>query len=203
MLIGHKVLRMMERAETRADWKFSLLLVAVSTVGLLLLIVYTAYFFVWIPVITIIVFLFCLIVMAVAAMQKQPRQTISLLLAMLAFVAIAAALDKGGDSLRSSLRWLLWSRRFKAEVLAQPSLRNGELRHMEWDATGFAGVANSTLYLVFDPSDALATVTRPVKAAGIPCEVPLVRRLEKHWYAVRFYTDEEWGDCPWSNARRH
>lgn len=134
---------------------------------------------------------------------KQPRQTMSLLLAMLAFVAIAAALDKGGDSLRSSLRWLLGSRRFKAEVLAQPSPRNGELRHMEWDATGFAGVANSTLYIVFDPSDALATVTRPVKAAGIPCEVPLVRRLEKHWYAVRFYTDEEWGDCPWSNLRRN
>jgi hypothetical protein len=203
MPIGHKVLRMMARAETRANWKLPLLLVAACTVGLLLLIVYTAYFFVWIPVITTVVCLFCLIVMTVAAIQKQPRQTVSILLATLAFVAIATALDKGGDSLRSSLRWLLWSRNFKAEVLAQPSLRNGELRHMEWDATGFAGVANSTLYLVFDPSDALATVTPPVKAAGIPCEVPLVRRLEGHWYAVRFYTDEEWGDCPWSNAKGH
>jgi hypothetical protein len=172
MLIRHKLLRVIERAETRADWKLPLLLVAASSVGLLLLIVSTAYFFVWIPVVTIVVCFFCLLVIAVAAIQKQLRQTISLLLAMLAFVAIAAALDKGGDSLRSSLRWLLWSRRFKAEVLAQPSLRNGELRHMEWDATGFAGVANNTLYLVFDPSDALATVTHPVRATGIPCEVP-------------------------------
>jgi hypothetical protein len=192
-----------DTAETGAYWKLPLLVVAASAVGFLLLIVYTAYFFFWIPFISIIICLISLILMAITAISKKQRQIISPLLAIIAFVAVAAALSAGGEALRSSLRWLLWSPRFKAELLAQPSPRNGELKHMEWDATGFAGVANSTLYLVFDPSDALAIVTLPGKVAGLPCEVPLVRRLEKHWYAVRFYTDEEWGECPSSRAVQH
>jgi hypothetical protein len=194
---------MKDAIETGTYWKLPLLVVAVSAVGFLLLIVYTAYFFVWIPLFAIIVCLFCFVVMAVAAIRKRKRQIISLLLAIVALVAVAAALFKEGDALRSYLRWLLWSQRFKAELLAQPSPPNGELKHLEWDGTGFGGVANSTLYLVFDPSDALATVTTPGKVAGLPCEVPLVQQLEKHWYAVRFYTDEEWGDCPGSRAVRH
>jgi len=67
---------------------------------------------------------------------------------------------------------------------------------MEWEATGFAGVANNTVYLVFDPTDVLSQAARshsPGKYRGIPCEVLLVRRLESHWYSVWFYTDEEWG----------
>jgi hypothetical protein len=196
---------MVERdtVETGTYWKLPLLIVAASVVGLLLLILYTAYFFIWIPFFAIIGCLFCFILMTIAAIRKRKRQIISLLLAIIALVAVDAALFKGGDALRSSLRWWLWSQRFKAELLAQPSPQNGELRHLEWDATGFGGVANNTLYLVFDPSDSLATVTRSGKVAGLPCEVPPVRQLEKHWYAVRFYTDEEWGDCPSSGPARH
>ena len=190
-------------AETRANWKLPLLTVAASTAGFLLVIIYTAYFFVWIPFIATIVCLVWLILVVIAAILRQRRQIMSLMVAMAAFVAVAAVLDKGGESLRSYLRWFLWSRSFKAEVLAQPSPRAGELRHMEWEATGFASVAYTTSYLVFDPSDALEKVTRPGKVAGIPCEVPGVRRLEKHWYAVQFYTDEESGKCPWSSAARH
>jgi hypothetical protein len=190
-------------AATGACWKLPTLIVAASAVIFLLLIICTAYFFVWIPSFAIIGCLFCFILMAIAAIRKRKRQIISSLLAIIALAAVAAALLKGGDALRSYLRWLLWSQRFKAELMAQPSPQNGELRHLEWDATGFAGVANSTLYLVFDPSDALATVTAPGKVAGLPCEVPVVRQLEKRWYAVRFYTGEEWGDCPWSSTVRH
>jgi hypothetical protein len=90
----------------------------------------------------------------------------------------------------------LWSRQFKAEVLALPAPVNGELRHVEWEATGFAGVANVTVYLVFDPTDSLAAAAKrhsPGKFAGIPCEVFRVLRLESHWYSVLFYTDEAWG----------
>jgi hypothetical protein len=67
---------------------------------------------------------------------------------------------------------------------------------MEWEATGFAGVANNTDYLVFDPTDSLAMPAKshsPGKFSGIPCEVPRVLRLESRWYSVEFYTDEEWG----------
>jgi hypothetical protein len=199
------VLHVVERdiAEAEAYWKLPLLVVAAAAAAFLLLILYTAYFFIWIPFVTIIACLLCLVLMAIAAIRKRKRQIISPLLAIIAFVAVAAALLEGGDALRSSLRWLLWSQHFKAELLAQPSPPNGELRHLEWDATGFAGVANSTLYVVFDPSDALASVTRSGKVAGVPCEILLARQLEKHWYAVRFYTDEEWGDCPSSSAARH
>jgi hypothetical protein len=66
-----------------------------------------------------------------------------------------------------------------------------------WEATGFAGVANNTLYLVFDPTDALASAARtgsPGKFTGLPCEVLKVRRLERQWYSVMFYTDEAWGE---------
>jgi len=186
-------------AEPRGDWKLPLLLVAASTIGFLLLIVYTAYFFVWIPFIATIVGLVCLILMVIAAIRKRRRQIILLLLATVAFVATAAVLDKGGDSLRSYLRWLLWSRRFKAEVLAQPAPSNGELRHMVWEETGFAGVANVTTYIAFDPSDALSKAHLPGKVAGIPCTVLRAFRLERHWYSVWFYTDETWSECPWSN----
>lgn len=67
---------------------------------------------------------------------------------------------------------------------------------MEWEATGFAGVANVTIYLVFDPTDSLAVAAKshsPGKYSGIPCEVLAVLRLESHWYSVKFYTDEAWG----------
>ena len=165
----------------------------------MLLIVYTAYFFVWIPLIAAIVGLVCLILTVIAAIRKRRRRIILLLLATVAFVATAGVLDVGGKSLRSYLRWLLWSRRFKAEVLAQPAPSNGELRHMIWEETGFAGVANVTTYIAFDPSDALSNAHLPGKVVGIPCTVLRALRLERHWYSVWFYTDETWSECPWSN----
>jgi hypothetical protein len=80
--------------------------------------------------------------------------------------------------------------------MAQLPPVNGELRHVEWEATGFAGVANSTTYLVFDPTDSLSVQHPSGGFGGIPCRVALVRRLERQWYSVLFYTDEVWGDCP-------
>jgi hypothetical protein len=76
----------------------------------------------------------------------------------------------------------------------------GELRHIVWEATGFAGVDYDTVYLVFDPSDSLSKTRMPGKPMGIPCLVRRVTRLERGWYTVRFYTDEEWGYCPSNQA---
>jgi hypothetical protein len=100
--------------------------------------------------------------------------------------------------IRDTARWLVLSHHYKQIVLAQPQSASGGLKHIEWDATGFVGVANNTNYLVFDPADTLSTATkrhRPGKFTGIPCEVRYVRRLESHWYAVFFYTDENWNGC--------
>jgi hypothetical protein len=100
-------------------------------------------------------------------------------------------------ALHETARWLGRSREYKDKVLAQPA-SNGELRHIEWDGSGFAGIANQTVYLVFDPSDSLSAGGEGRgrnKFNGVPCEVPPVQRLESHWYSVVFYTDQDWSHC--------
>jgi len=59
---------------------------------------------------------------------------------------------------------------------------------------GWAG-QDTVVYVVFDPRDSLSQAAishQPGKYDGIPCEVFLVRRLESHWYTVRFYTNSDW-----------
>jgi hypothetical protein len=127
------------------------------------------------------------------AIGKRRRQS---LLALVIFWAVSAVLVKNYSSVRDECRWLVWSHEYKAKVLAQRDPGTGELKHIEWDGWGFPGAGDTTVYLVFDPTDALSVAARshrPGKFGGLPCEVPLVRRLESHWYAVRFYTDEWWG----------
>ena len=89
------------------------------------------------------------------------------------------------------MRWFLHSNRFKARVLSEPSRQDGLLKHAEWDGWGLAG-NDTTVYLVFDPSDQLATPSRtaaPGKYPGLPCEVARVNSLERYWYTVLFYTE--------------
>jgi hypothetical protein len=96
-----------------------------------------------------------------------------------------------------SARWLLKSRKYKHEVMLEPSGPNGELKHIEWDGWGWGG-NDTTVYLVFDPENALAdgaTSGLSGRYPGIPCEVYRVRRLEDRWYAVQFYTETDWSHC--------
>jgi hypothetical protein len=172
--------------------------VAVATgIVFALLVIYSAYgLFVYLFLIAPIICVTFLVLLVISAIRKRKRDCLSAALGLAAFVAVSVPLVLNKDDLRASLRWLLWSRHFKAEVLAQPAPVNAELRHMEWEATGFAGVANQTVYLVFDPADSLSVAGRshtPIKTIGIPCEVPHVRRLESQWYSVWFYADEVWG----------
>jgi len=41
-------------------------------------------------------------------------------------------------------RWLVWSRSYKAEVLAQPDSANKELKHIEWDGWDGRGWTRSS-----------------------------------------------------------
>ncbi|MGC2528472.1 MAG: hypothetical protein WA639_12040, partial [Candidatus Acidiferrum sp.] len=113
----------------------------------------------------------------------------------LALIVSAVLLGSVGCGKSSSaVRWLFFSHGYKSEVLAQ-SPKNGELKHIEWDGWGWAG-QDTTVYLVFDPTDSLSAAAKgnhPGKFDGIPCEVPVVHRLESYWYTVQFYTDEFWG----------
>lgn len=102
------------------------------------------------------------------------------------------------DSTHTRGRWLLESKAYKATVQSQPNPSNGGLKHAEWDSWGFAGVGDTVEYVVFDPNDSLGTVAKshsPGKLSDIPCEVQRVRRLEKYWYTVLFYTDTDWDHC--------
>ena len=101
------------------------------------------------------------------------------------------------QDMKTDARWLLSSGRYKSEVLAQPMPGDGEFKHLEWDAWGWATI-DTTAYLVFDPSNSLsraASTHESGKFAGISCEVPNVRRLESQWYLVTFYTNQQWGRC--------
>jgi len=98
---------------------------------------------------------------------------------------------------RTTARWLVWSHNYKDKVLVQQPPTNGDFRHVEWDGWGWGG-QDTTVFLVFDPTDSLssaASIHQSGKFDGIPCAVPEVRRLESQWYAVRFYTNQNWDRC--------
>lgn len=97
---------------------------------------------------------------------------------------------------REAVRWLFWSREYKREVMAQPARPNGDLKHIEWDGSGFVW-SSDRLYLAFDPTDALLAVAKSHEGEfnGTLCHVYSVQRLERHWYAVLFYFDEAWDGC--------
>lgn len=142
------------------------------------------------------------VLLVCAAIGKNRRRYLQELSTLTILLVVAVGVFIFGRmhpfAIRSAARWFVWSQDYKALVLAQPSPPNNELRHIEWDGSGFAGVANTNLYLAFDPADTLSTAAkshRPGKFNGIPCEVLLVRRLESHWYAVLFYTDQIWDQC--------
>jgi hypothetical protein len=126
--------------------------------------------------------------------KNRSRSRLWLYAALGPLFVIAVAIAWNFYTIRSEARWFVWSQRYKAEVLAQPNATR-ELKHVEWDGWGWAG-QDTTAYLVFDPTDSLSTAARnhrPGKFNGIPCEVPVIDRMERNWYAVRFYTNECWG----------
>lgn len=128
------------------------------------------------------------------AIDEKRRE---LLLALLIYWAISVALIMNSFAVRTSARWMLGSQHYKAEVQAQPTQINGDLKHIEWDGWGMFS-QDTVVYLVFDATDSLfaaASRHQAGKFSGIPCEVALVHRLESHWYTVQFYTTEDWGEC--------
>jgi len=135
--------------------------------------------------------------MTIGKDRRKPPALLSTLAALWLVSAISFVVQvKHGSAIRTTARWLLWSRTYKEEALAQPSA-TGEFRHIEWDGWGWGG-QNTTEFLVYDPTDSLGAAARshlPGKFGGIPCEVPLVGRLESHWYTVTFYTNQGWGEC--------
>jgi hypothetical protein len=149
--------------------------------------------------------IFCTVVIAaiiglivvVVAVRTIRRQSLSTLSMLVVFCSVLWLFWTISDYVRTTGRWVIHSRTYKANVLAQANPTNEGLKHIEWDGWGFAG-SDTTVYLVFDPHDSLAMAAKsgqPGKFDGIPCEVPAVQRLEDHWYTVLFYTDTDWSHC--------
>jgi hypothetical protein len=133
------------------------------------------------------------------AFFRKKRARLAILSMLVVFSATSWGLLKNAFEVRSDARWLLHSKDYKTRVMAK-STANGELRHIEWDGWGFPGAGDTVVYLVFDPSDSLSTVTNShpsgkYGAVYIHCEVDRIRRLESHFYAVQFYTDTDWDSC--------
>jgi hypothetical protein len=148
-----------------------------------------------------LLFITNIVVLLYATIRKRLRQlqqtlvTLAVLWAVPTFVLLYNLANP--FQLREMARWLVWSREYKAEVMAQPTSANGDLKHIEWDGSGFAGSARQSLVLAFDPEDTLSPVAKSHqgKFNGRSCMVARVYRLEMHWYAVLFYFNDTWGDC--------
>ena len=144
----------------------------------------------------LIVTITCLVFLA----ASHHRRHTLLFIARLAFLwAIAVSLflynHEHPFALHQTAKWLVRSPEYKQEVLQQPSV-TGDLKHIEWDGSGFAGAENN-VYLVFDPSDSLSKAknNKALRFNGKSCDVWEVNRLERDWYAVLFYTDQSWDEC--------
>ena len=151
------------------------------------------YLFVAIPLVTL-----TLIVVAMLTFDRQRRQTPAIATMFFVYCLVTWGMWRNSSNLRDIGRWFFSAKHYKAEVLAQPTPLSG-LKHWEWESSGFAGVANRSVYVVYDPDDSLKLAARhntPIKAIGLPCVVPRVVRLERDWYSVEFYTDSSWEACP-------
>jgi amino acid transporter len=146
-----------------------------------------------------------IVVLIYAAIRKRLRQLPPTLVTLAILWVIPMALlfyERAYPfRLRETARWMAFSRGYKAEVFALRNSGSGDLKHIEWDGAGFAGVANQTVVLAFDPANTLSAVAKSHRGKfnGVSCEVHRVYRLEDHWYAVLFFADETWGDCPFSH----
>ena len=118
------------------------------------------------------------------------------LLMLVVYCAASVVLATNFRGVRSTVRWFLWSKSFKAEVLSQPDRSDKGWKHIEWDGWGFAGAGNTVVYLVYNPSNSLAEAAR-THSSGVVLTpdarvVPRVQRLENSWYSVVFYTQTDW-----------
>ena len=148
------------------------------------------YFLIAVPAVTI--------ALGISAFRRKGRIRLTLIGTLFFYWLISGFIFRHFSEVRDVSRWVFQAKTYKGSVLAVPVPPNGDFRHVEWEGWGFAGAGDTTVYLILDPSDSLSEPARnhlTGKFDGISCPVYRVRRLEKHWYTVAFYTDTAWGQC--------
>jgi hypothetical protein len=131
------------------------------------------------------------------ALRRGRQQRLTPVAAFGAFLIVTVCVLISQRQIRPHLLWLVWSNRYKGEVLANSAAANGEFKHVEWDGDGWGSGATGDWmgYVVFDPTDSLSAARKkdvPTEYAGIPCKVILVRRLEKRWFSVVLDMNQFW-----------
>jgi hypothetical protein len=70
-------------------------------------------------------------VLLILAIRKKGRQRLSVLSMLVVYWGVSAALIGNHSAVRDAARWFLWSKGYKAEVLAHRGSASGELKHIE------------------------------------------------------------------------
>jgi hypothetical protein len=144
-----------------------------------------------------VVILATLALLLLIAFWRGRQQRITSVAVFGTFLIVTFGVLVSQRQIRPHLFWLVWSNRYKSEVLADSTAPNDHFKHVEWDGDGWgSGVTGDwTGYVVFDPSDSLLPATRDnatTEYKGIPCKVILVRRLEKQWYSIVLDMNQFW-----------
>jgi hypothetical protein len=131
------------------------------------------------------------------AVGRDRQRRIILIATISAFLTVTAGVVLSQYQIRPHLLWLVWSNRYKSEVLGGSSASNSEFKHAEWDGDGWGSAATGDWmgYVVYDPSDTLLAGAKnnvSTEYKGIPCKVILVRRLEKRWYSIVLDMNQFW-----------
>jgi hypothetical protein len=138
------------------------------------------------------------LILLITAITNVRKRSLSVLVMLAIYCSLIWAFHRLSTDMRTTGRWFLEARDYKAQVLGLPEPHLGELKHVEWEGWGFAGAGDTIVYLVFDPNDALLSAAKSHssgKFPGLSCPVVRVRRLEKYWYTALFYTDTDWNHC--------
>jgi hypothetical protein len=106
---------------------------------------------------------------------NRHKRRLSLYVVLAAIIGISAALVWNYSAIRTSARWLVWSRSYQSKVLAQPASANGDLKHIEWDGLWRPAAINQARSAAY-PARSLLYVG--LRATGTPSS---------------FYTNEFWG----------
>jgi hypothetical protein len=114
----------------RFNWQWPLTMTLAASVAFLSLLLWNSggdllYILFVVPVVVLI----CIVLFIVSAIRGNRRLVLSTSLALVGFIAVSGVLLKNERALRPWLRWLLWSRRYKAQLFAQPGAAGGGLKH--------------------------------------------------------------------------
>jgi hypothetical protein len=185
--------------QDRFQGRFPFYAAAGALILLLPLVIYTYDFGVVIYLVLAapIICISLLVTAIVVAIRKNQLRSLSIFSMLAVYCGVSWVILRNSTTIHTHARWFLWSKGYKAEVLAQPVSANGEFRHLEWDGWGWAG-GETNAYLVFDPNSSLSAAAKSHasgKFSDTLCGVSRVIRLEDDWYSVVFYTDFAWGQC--------